>query len=111
MKCSKRYSFIDINPINMTMAIPLPDIFGKYSKSTLVFPIFIWAYVVFYSKNPYYLLPFGIYTICFLSYICWFEKRFIKKEYLIFTRKFTNFRIQNAKDNLGFTLLYLFWGE
>jgi len=64
----------------MTMTIPLPDIFGRYSKSTLVFPILIWSYVVFYSKNLYYLLPLGIYTICFLSYICWFEKRFIKKE-------------------------------
>ena len=64
----------------MTMAIPLPDIFGKYSKSTLVFPIFIWAYIVFYSKNLYFLFPLIIYTIWFLSTIFWFEKRFIKKE-------------------------------
>ena len=62
------------------MVFPLSDVFGKYSDSPLIFPILIWAYIVFYSKNLYYIVPLGVYTIGLLSYIIWFEKRFIKQE-------------------------------
>jgi len=61
------------------MSIPIPDIFEGYTKSIWAFPIFIFAYILFQTKDMILIIPLIAYFLLFLLLIFWFEEFFIKK--------------------------------
>lgn len=82
------------------MSIPLPDIFGDYSKSIWVFPIFIFGYMLFQSKDMILIIPLIAYFILFIGSIVWFEEFFVKRKEPI--GSVTNIFISLMMFNLNF---------